>query len=192
MRKQTALIVAPLAALAMLPAAAQAQDLTRAAQQLVMSGNAPVACVINAPRAASQTNATFAETGTASGRINITQFVDPESAEPRASSIELNVPVLCNTAHRMRVSSTNGGLLRGGAAGAGTSGGFSEFVGYTIGIDWQGQTTQFTTTSNNAIIDSDRPGRGDATIRIATPAGGTPLIAGQYRDVIVVEVEPSN
>lgn len=175
-----------------LPGAAQAQELDRAAQQLVMSGTAPVACVINAPRAANQSNASFTETGSSSGQINITQFVDPQSAQPRASSIELNVPVLCNTSHRVRISSLNGGLLRGGAKGRGQGGTFAEFVRYTIGLDWLGQTTQFDTGTNSTSIRANQPGRGNAVLRVATPAGGAPLVAGQYRDTIVVEVEPSN
>ena len=188
MRKLTLLI----AAAAAFPAAAQAQELDRASQRLELAAIAPVACVISSPRVSSQANASFSETGSASGQISITQFVDPQSAQPRASSIVLNVPVLCNTSHRVRVTSANGGLLRTGATGRGRGGAFGEFVGYTIGIDWLGQSTEFSTTNNNANINANQPGRGDAIIRVATPAGGAPLVAGQYRDTIVVEVEPSN
>lgn len=186
MRKLTLLF----AAAAVFPTAAQAQELDRTSQRLELAAIAPVACVISAPRVGNQANASFSETGSASGQINITEFVDPQSAQPRASSIVLNVPVLCNTSHRVRVTSANGGLLRTGATGRG--GAFSEFVGYTIGIDWLGQSVEFATTSNNASINASQPGRGEAIIRVATPAGGAPLVAGQYRDTIVVEVEPSN
>ena len=189
MRKLPLLI----AAIVALPAAAQAQELDRATQQLQLNAVSPVACVISQPTVGNQTNASFSATGASSGQVAITQFVDPQSAAPRASSIELNLPLLCNASHRVRVSSANGGLLRAGATGrGGQGGGFREFVAYTVGIDWSGQSVQLVTSNNNANINANQPGKGDMTIRIATPGGGNPLVAGQYSDAIVVEVQPAN
>jgi hypothetical protein len=188
MRKLPLLIAAILA----VPAGAQAQDQERASQRLELNAVSPVACVISQPSVGNQANASFSATGASSGQVAITQFVDPQNAAPRASSIELNLPLVCNASHRVRITSANGGLLRAGASGRGQGGGFREFVAYTVGIDWSGQSIEMLTSNNNANINASQPGKGDMTIRIATPAGGGPLVAGQYSDSIVVEVQPAN
>lgn len=172
------------------PANAQAQDLTHATQRLELAATAPVACVINAPSVANQSNASYSATGASSGQVNITELVDADSATSRASSIELNLPVVCNASHRVMVRSTNGGLVRAGATGR--SGAFQESLTYTVDIDWSGQTLQLLTSRTDANLDVAHPGKGDMLIRIATPAGGGPLVAGQYSDSIVVEVQPAS
>lgn len=188
MRKIVTLFALPL----LIPAAASAQELDRDSQRLELSATAPVACVISSPRVTSQSNASFTSTGTSSGQVNITELVDANNARSRASAIELSLPVVCNASHRVRVSSSNGGLLRAGATGRGRGGAFQEFLGYNVGIDWAGQTATLDSNTNNANINARQPGKGDMVIRIATPAGSGPLIAGQYSDSIVVEVQPAN
>ena len=188
MRKLPLLIAAALA----LPVAAQAQELNRSSQRLELAANAPVACVISPPSVGNQANASFVSTSASSGQVNITEFVDPTSAVARASSIELNLPMVCNASHSVRVSSANGGLLRAGAVGRGATGTFTEFLAYNVGVDWAGRSVDLLTTNNTADLASSQPGKGEMTIRIATPAGSGPLIAGQYSDSIVVEVQPAN
>lgn len=189
MRMLPVLIAATLA----LPASqAQAQEIDRAIQQLEMSGLAPVACVISQPSVGAQTNASFSPTGAASGQVNITEFVNPQDASSRASAIELNLPLVCNASHSVRVTSSNRGLLRAGASGTGPSGGFAQYLPYTVGLDWSGQSINLLTSNSAASINASQPGRGEMIIRIATPAGGGPLVAGQYSDSIVVEVQPTN
>lgn len=188
MRKLPIMIAAILA----IPAGAQAQDTNRASQRLELAAVAPVACVISQPTVGNQTNASFSATSSASGQVSITQFVDPQNATALPSSIELNLPVVCNSSHSVRVTSSNRGLLRDGAGSAAQPGGFAEFLAYQVGIDWSGQSVELQTGNGNASINASQPGKGDVTIRIATPAGGGPLVAGQYTDSIVVEVQPAN
>lgn len=178
------------AAALLVPAGAQAQELDRASQRLEVAAVAPVGCVINPPSVTSQSNASYVANGPANGQVNITQLVDAEDATSRASSIELNLPVVCNASHRVMVRSSNGGLQRAGATGRG--GMFQEFLAYTVGIDWSGQTIELQTSRSSANLDVAQPGKGDMVIRIATPAGSGPLVAGQYNDSIVVEVQPTN
>ncbi len=185
-------LLIPIAAVAALPAVAQAQELDRGNQRLELAGNAPVACVISSPSVGTQANASFISTSASSGQINITEFVDPVNATSRASSIQLNLPMICNASHSVRVSSANGGLLRAGAASRVATGGFSEFLAYNVGVDWAGRSVDLLTTNNTANIAAADPGRGEMTIRIVTPAGTGPLIAGQYSDSIVVEVQPAS
>lgn len=188
MRKLSFLIAAGLA----LPTAAQAQELDRSVQRLELAASAPVACVISPANVGTQTNASFVSTSASSGQVNITEFVDPVNATSRASSIELNLPMICNSSHSVRVSSANGGLLRAGAVSRTADGGFSEFLPYNVAVDWSGRTVDLLTTNNTADIAASDPGKGEMTIRIATPAGTGPLVAGQYTDSIVVEVQPSS
>lgn len=188
MRKLPILVAVALA----FPAAGQAQELNRAAQRLELAANAPVACVISPPSVGNQANASFAATSASSGQVNITEFVDPANATSRASSIELNLPMVCNASHSVRISSANGGLLRAGAAGRAGTGAFAEFLAYNVGVDWSGRSVNLLTSDNTATIAASDPGKGEMTIRIATPAGSGPLVAGQYSDSIVVEVQPAN
>ena len=188
MRKLSYVIAAALA----MPAAAQAQELDRATQRLELAANAPVACIVSQPSVGGQANATFISTSASSGQVNITEFVDPVNATSLASSIELSLPMVCNASHSVRVSSANGGLLRGGAVSRTSSEGFSEFLPYNVGVDWSGRSVDLLTTNNTADLAVSDPGKGDITIRIATPAGSGPLIAGQYTDSIVVEVQPAS
>lgn len=188
MRKLPILIAAALA----LPAAAQAQELTRATQRLELAAVAPVACVISSPTVTSQSNASFASTSASSGQVSITELVDGQNATSRPSSIELSLPVVCNASHRVRVSSANGGLLRAGGSAVARPGGFQEYLTYNVGIDWAGQSAVLETSRRDTSIDSNQPGKGDMVIRIATPAGSGPLVAGQYSDSIVVEVQPAS
>ena len=186
MRKLPILIAAALA----LPASAQAQELTRATQKLELTARAPVACVISPATVSNAANASYSNTGASSGQVSITQLVDGTTAAPRASSIELSLPVVCNASHRVELRSANGGLQRAGATGRG--GAFREFLAYSVGLDWAGQSVQLDTASRSANINATQPGKGEMVIRIATPAGGGPLVAGQYSDSIVVEVQPAN
>ncbi|KHK93548.1 hypothetical protein [Novosphingobium malaysiense] len=183
---------AMVAAFSLGASAAQAQATDPGLEQLYLVGDAPAACVISAPRASNAQNATFAADTIGSGQVTITQLVDNETAQARASSIELDFPVVCNGSHSVVVRSANGGLQRGGASTAGSGGGFSEFLAYTVGIDWAGNAIARQSDAGAATIQSSDPARGDLAIRISTPAGGGPLVAGQYNDSIVVELIPAN
>jgi hypothetical protein len=117
---------------------AQAQQIDTASNRLELLGDAPAACVFATPTAGNGSNASFTSTGATSARVNITQLVDTTNANSLPSSIELNLPVICNSAHRVIVRSTNGGLTRLGGNQRG-SGPFAEFLAYSFGIGWAGQ-----------------------------------------------------
>lgn len=189
MRIPAVLIVSG-AALFAFPAAAQQFD--TASQRLEIVGDAPTACVLNAPTAANAVNSTFGVTGLASGRVNIAQFVDPGTATSNASSIDLNFPVICNAPHRVIMRSSNGGMLRAGAVAGGASRGFIEFTPYNLSLNWAGQSLNRSSDAGTGTIDSSEAGSGDLNLRIATPAGSGPFVAGTYTDIIVIELQPAN
>jgi hypothetical protein len=170
---------------------AQAQQVDTASNRLELLGDAPAACVLNTPSAGNGSNASFTSTSATSARINITQLVDSTNANSLPSSIELNLPVVCNSAHRVIVRSTNGGLSRLGGNQRG-SGPFSEFLAYSFGIGWAGQQIDRGSDTGQVVLDATQPAKGEVRLRIATPAGSGPLVAGQYNDAIVIEFQAAN
>lgn len=106
----------PLALGAVLVAAASAQAQTastgeRASNRLDLFGVAPSACVLSPPSSAAGTNASFTAQG-AQGVVRLTQFIDPQTAQPRDAVISLGFPVVCNSAHRLVVRTDGAGLAR--------------------------------------------------------------------------------
>ena len=178
---------------ALVAAPASAQEVQASSQQLRLAGTAPAACVLRAPVVDAASNASFAVTGASSAQIAITQLVDTQTAISLASTIELSLPVTCNASNTVTVRTTNGGLRRvGSAARAATPGGFSEFLGYRLGLDWAGQSLDQPSTAGGATIVSPQPGRGNMVLRVATAAGSGPLVAGRYDDAIVIEIHAAN
>ena len=172
---------------------AAAQDMNRASQRLEMLGNAPAGCVANSARASKLVGATYQDNGPTGGVVVFPNLVDESTAATRASSIELAVPVVCNTSHLITVRSYNGALVRLGAnAARGGSGGFSEMQTYNVGLQWQQQTVQLGTQTGSAAISYNQPAKGDLIVGIAVPRGTNPLVAGTYTDAVVVEIRPSN
>lgn len=184
------ILALPLAA----AAPALAQEVNADNQRVEMLGTAPPACVLEAPTAANAINATFSSTGNSTGQIVIAQFVDPQNANPVASSIELALPVICNSSHLMSVRSGNGGLLRAGgnAANRQSANRFADFLTYDLSLDWGGQSITQPTDGGTIVLDGNNARAGEIALRIATPAGGGPLAAGRYDDTITFEFRAAN
>ena len=181
-----------LASFAVSAAPAGAQSLAETNQRIVLAGQAPAACVIANPVAQGGANASFTSQSATSGQITIAQLVDPFAATALPSSIALELPVICNTSHRLTVRSMNGGLARGGQFNNRGTGGFSEFLPYRVTVDWGGQNLSQNSDAGRAQISLDRPAQGFARIGFATTAGGGPLVAGQYTDALIIELAPAN
>ena len=106
------LLTGALALIAGSPVAAQTGDTARG--RIEIAGRTPPACLIRTARAGNALNASFVSAGPSSGEIRIAELVDPQTAEPRAAEMVIELPVMCNAAHRLTLTSTNGGLLREG------------------------------------------------------------------------------
>jgi hypothetical protein len=206
MRKIISLLPLALALGAALPAAAQSTSASLpvtestsgpmstalTTQHLSVEGVNPVACSIrvitlNAGSAATLTSATQ---GNALVQLGSPNFVDAQST-PTGGKVYLGVPIICNGAHTVVVRSTNGRLtLESGAAGGN---GFRNTVDYTLTTSWAGLNQSFNTTSASTLqIPVSQANSGDALVTIDIPAGGQPLVAGIYSDLIVVEVTVSS
>ncbi|HET9428157.1 MAG TPA: hypothetical protein VFO69_07345 [Allosphingosinicella sp.] len=173
------------------PAGAAAQTIDPTPGRLEIVGQAPSACLIRTPTGEAAVNATFESTGSSSGQIRITEFVDPGSAQSRGASMDLVVPVICNSPHRVTVRSGNGGLRRLGSPVP--AGPFIEFLPYQVNAVWGGSQGGIASDSGGPLlIDSPSARAGQLSLSFDIARGGRPLVAGTYSDSIVIELQAAN
>lgn len=182
----TLLVITSLAA-----APCAAQEVDRVATRLELNATAPSACIVRAPRATAVANATFQSTGDSSARIGLTRLVDPNTALPRAASFEVAIPAACNASHRVTAASGKGGLGRIGAV-ANVGDGFAQLLPYTLRLDWAGSRREQASNTGPITLAVANGATGDLALRVATPEGGTPLVAGDYDDTIVIQLQPND
>lgn len=190
---KTALILA--AAMALASTAAGAQTLSnadRATSQLDLFGTAPSACVLSPPSAAAGSNTSFVSQGAQAGLLRFTQFVDPQTAQPRPASISLAFPVVCNSAHRLTVRTDGSGMTRTGGPGP-SAPGFRSNLDFQVSADWAGASATGSSTALTPIDLSTANGAaGQMNLVVAIAGGGAPMVAGDYAGTLVVELEASN
>lgn len=170
-----------------------AQGVESDSASLRVAADAQPACVIDVARAGSAANAIFASNQRSGGTITISELVDPATAQSRASSIELVLPVICNAAHRVSVASSDGGLQRiGGSRGLRASAdGFGDLLPYSLQFDWAG--TSVSGTSDQARFEiSEGAAQGEFRLQISTAANAGFLTAGSYGDTLTVQFEPAD
>lgn len=182
-----------LALIAALPTAAQTGDTAHG--RIELAGRTPPACVIRTARAGNASNASFVGAGPSSGEIRIAELVDPQTAQPRAAQMVIELPVVCNAAHRLTLTSANGGLLRDGGnpGNRQTAAGFADLLGYQLDANWDNRVlTLNAAASPLATLDVPDGMAGDLSLRLSIPAGGGPLVAGRYSDTVVIELHVSS
>jgi len=178
------------AALAVLPATALAQSQPQpVTAHLDLIGEAPAACLMKPPAGTSGTNASFDPVSSGTGRIRIDQLASLNDATPLAAAIQVALPVICNAPHRIILRSGNGGLRREGAAVASVAP-FRQLLPYRLGIRWgSDQTDRNTDDGTPIVIDASGPRSGELAVLFTLASGGAPLVAGNYTDEIVLEVQ---
>ena len=119
---------------------------------------------------------------------------NPQTATPRNTSLKLSLPVICNSAHLLRIQSSNGGLRRMGSNERNQSrGAFADFLPYSLDALWANQSrTQLSNVPGGLLINSTNGGAGTVDFGFTVPAGNTPLVAGAYADTITVEFRAAN
>jgi hypothetical protein len=184
------IMLAPLLGMA---SAAGAQDGQSANEAVRVFAEAQPGCVVRDVAAVNTANATFVSNGSAGGTITISQLVDPQTAEPRASTIDLSLPVVCNAAHRLVISSTQGGLLRQGGQRGNvlTPNNFADLLPYSIRVDWGELQLAATSTETASLAVDDEARQGELRLRVSTNPGGGALTAGRYDDTITIRFEPA-
>jgi len=190
---KAALVPLALGAVLVAVASAQAQTAStgeRASNRLDLFGVAPSACVLSPPSSAAGTNASFTAQG-AQGVVRFTQFIDPQTAQPRDAVISLGFPVVCNSAHRLVVRTDGAGLAR--TAGPAPAAGFRDSLGFQLSADWAGLTATGPSTSLNPIsLQTANGAAGLMNLTVNITGGGAPMVAGDYAGTLVVEIEASN
>lgn len=187
------LILASFMVGAAVPAAAQDTG-NSATRTLRVAAEAAPACVIDAAAASRGAfNASFTPDGNGGGTIAIAELVDPQTAEPRASSIDLALPVRCNAAHRLIIESARGGLLRAGGQQTNrlTRDGFADLLPYRIAVDWAGVTGSSASDAGPALNALQAAASGELRVSVKTDPGGGALVAGRYADSITIRFEPA-
>jgi hypothetical protein len=178
------------AALLMAPAALAAQVVEPSQGRLDIIGTSRPACVVGSVPAAAGNNMTFTPVSNVGGQLRITEFVDLTTALSRGGSIDVILPVICNSAHRIVVRSNRGGLRRVGAPARPSQ--FAEFLPYQVNTSWGNQQAGLATDQGTLIINTAEARAGQVALSIAVPRGGRPLVAGTYEDQIVVELQAAN
>ncbi|WP_324075408.1 MAG: hypothetical protein RSE14_01175 [Erythrobacter sp.] len=183
---------------AMLPAALHAQDRANgtfepaARQRIEVVATAAPACNIAPGSVAGSDNASFQSSGTSGGTVAITRFADPQTARANPASVQVEIPVVCNSAHAVSLRSANGGMLRSGGA-PGTVAGFIQFLPYTVALDWVGQTLTGTSDlSEPLLLGVPNAGQGLLRVDIAIAGSDAPMVAGAYADTLQIEITAAN
>ncbi len=185
------IVCATAAAAASMPANAQQLD---GDQTLEFAGRAAPACIIQSGATGTGSNARFVSTNPSRGEVRITQLVNPQTSTPLDMSMQIALPVICNSAHIVTVRSTNGGLARNGnRRNPVRNGGFIEFLPYRMSTAWLGISASAMSNEQSGLrVTTGNGGAGALSINLSIAAQNTPMIAGRYEDSVVIEVSAAN
>lgn len=189
------LVAIPMSALSLaaLPAVAQTTDTGRG--RLEITGHAPATCVIQTARTSDGINASFVATSASAGEIRIANLVDPITAQPRLAEIIVTLPIVCNAANRLTLTTANGGLLRDGGTGRHRQSAteLGELVGYSVSAGWANRVLALNTNTGSTISFAVPDGTaGDLSLLVRVSPGGGPLVAGRYADTVIIELQVSS
>lgn len=171
------------------PAALFAQVIDPSLGRLEILGTSRPACVLGTPPPAVGSNMAFAATSNRAGDLRLNEFLDV-NAQSRGGSINLAIPVICNSPHRVTVQSANGGLRRLGAPIQ--PGPFRELVPYRVDGSWGNQQASAETGAGQWVIDTAEARAGTLSLTINVPPGGQPAVSGRYSDQIIVVLQAAN
>lgn len=176
-------------------APAAAQEL----QTVTLLANAESGCTLADPELA--TDGVLVNFVGPTGNVyRVQELADPATLTTRAAHLRLDMAAMCNSAHRVVVTSQNSGLWRTGPAPT-VVGNFGTAVPYQLQISWA-DTNQ--TLVAQAVDRQERqweilvghPNVGALELDFNITAGqtnaglGAPMVAGGYSDVVTVRVEP--
>ena len=155
--------------------------------EIQMSGYAQPVCQLPGGTQKSASNATFNN-----GLLTIPNLIDQNTAMVKAASVTIEFPnVMCNYKATISIGSMNGGLKTDGAI-PNLSGDFLEKVSYKIQGTWGGLAlpTLDTSTAGTTPVNKDAGGanRGTLQLIVSTVDGNTPVVAGDFKDNLVLKV----
>lgn len=140
---------------------------------------------------------TLASTAAGQNLISISALANPNTAQLQAGSILLSMKGLCNQAHALTITSSNGGLKSQSPSNAPLGTGFASRVDYVAQATWASNSVTLQTAG---IIGQSAPPAqvtgafsGNLILQIAidpSGAGYLPLIAGGYTDTLTLTLAP--
>lgn len=161
-----------------------------------MTASADRFCTLSSPELGSGPLENFA---VPSGSVYaVQQLADPNTLTTRAARLTLSMDAVCNSVHRLVVTSENSGLWRQGALT--NPAGFGTAVPYSLGLNWAGENPNLladaTVRQNREwLLLIGRPNAGAITLEFEIDAGatnagqGAPMVAGSYADVVTLTME---
>lgn len=191
MKKEIAFAATAAAALLGVPAFAA----DTAPQSVNISGTMDEVCTLGAPTGASAVNNAALNNNT----ITVAQLASPVDASLLASSITVQLPVMCNNAFKMQISDSVSGLKQTQPVSV-VGGEFTTKIGYQVSGQFPGGAVGGTalgvvtqTVANNAPdapytaeAGVSNPVKANYRLTVAIPADSRPVIAGQYSGQIRV------
>lgn len=126
-----------------------------------------------------------------SGNVSVSfdNFVDAQTSLARSLDLEVTLGAMCNSSHLVSVASLNGGMKSQNSEGNNST--FVSRRDYQTSIEWAGLQIGFTTdgqTGNKAKLEIDKARKDFLRIKINAPAGTLPLVAGQYSDILQINI----
>ncbi len=161
-------------------------------------GDVPKLCAVGLPvLVADHPPVNF--TGITGSSLGIDRLTDPTTLATNAASVEIGFAAICNYPHTLTLRSQNNGLWRDIATPP--PGGFADAVPYTATLTWGDVNTNFSAdASTRGLHDLNvtvtRPTQGRIALRLDILPGASntqsnaPLMAGIYRDTILITVGP--
>jgi hypothetical protein len=161
-----------------------------ASAELGVRGSSPSLCRIPNPTAISPDRAPITNE-----TISNESFID-QNATVRAWKITLtSAQAMCNGGVSISLQSLNGGMKPVGAVAAPVGGKFMTQVNYVVTVKWgnAAELTLDTAMSGTTAVERVVSGANlaDLVVSINTARSETPLVAGEYRDGLVVKIGPS-
>jgi hypothetical protein len=197
-------VVAIVSIFSLVPTLAGAQSLEpvtgpSSVRQMGVDASAPQWCAITSPGGQGiQIGTANNTTAPLGSELRITDLVDATTLSTRAANATIGFDAACNYPHRITVRSQNNGLRRDSNS---TGPGIASAVPYTASLNWGDVDLSFFADAQSRnqlerVGNTSGAVAGALTVQVAITAGatnigpGSPLGAGEYSDVISIEVGP--
>jgi hypothetical protein len=177
------------------PGPAAAQD--SQAQAFTVDGYSQSVCTLTAPQNAQATNMNVGSSSAVQVVISVPSLVDEKTSNLQPGSISLNMNMVCNRAHSIRIASGNGGLRPQVDSNGTARAGFANRVNYAAQANWGAVSAKLETASGEQVTpEAQSLGAfvGNLALQVSidqSGAGNLPLMAGTYTDTLTVTLSPA-
>lgn len=155
--------------------------------RIEFKAEAAEACAYSLSETTEQSRAIVKETG--GGLIvELGEVADPSTVRARAVQFSLTLQATCSFEHSLSVRSQNGGLTHETETAAN---GFTDRIDFYLGVGWAARENSFVTNGalDHALrIDVAGANSGDLELSFSTILGEAPLLAGNFSDIIIIEM----